>query len=1044
MVSWAAIFTKRGFNFHYQGTVEQIGAAVVADWNVGKLITYFYTLFGIWALVFSISFLFLRRIEKNKEMGQVFSNLAVLGIALNVLVIFPFFSIPGQTLLKLILLSGLSLFLVFFIIFQSFFYYLQRISKTSLVITAIDFFIVFSLLFNFLDFNKWKLLGVLIIGVISSVTIQLTISTLRIKAKTLLNGLLAFLPVTLFLTSEISNNLIFRFQLNPFFMVVPFFVILVVGGFCILKGIFSNSLPTLFLSGIALLSVLQPLWIPVHADIFESANYSILISDFLNFGTLPLVGHFGGHMLQGVLEGIFYGLISGDKFGAIFSPWFSYISIPLATWGFYSITRSALRDEFLSLIVTLSFPIFWFIPSPLSFGFLVVLAALKVHKEGTYTGHFLLCLASLMACLMALDVGVSFVLATFFTIILFEKKNKIKKLAITVSAFLTFCLLVWVVLCFSQDASPFKVIRSFLRIVSSNPHWAYPTLGDPAVPMYSFFYLFLPVCVLVISGSLLTLRPRLSSSLLFLIILLAFAYFLNFQRTLVRHGVAEGWHSWRVLLWTAPLFLCFSLYYLSVLNKKILLTSITSILIIFNLIMGANTYQSAFLLPNLFSNLCSFSFSSYKTYKDNPVSYKGSKTRARFSNLDILSEAVDLDRVLNALLRKEEYYLDFSNKTFLYSLIGRRNIFYPSQIPAQINSKEGQREVIEKLENGKVPIVVLPKDNKYLNMYLDGIPHNIRHYIIISYIYHNYLPLISTARNILWARRDLYQDLSQRIKCKIQRQSQVLEIVIPKDLSILLGRDCKISSKDGKILVSSEKPDPQILNFEKLLPTKLQEPKPNLLTFHYKTNHGGVAQLFYASKDGLFTEEHSIKQEIKGTGKASFALPYSFEGKLRLDPPRGDFEILSITLENDIENFTPDQVLHRKEGLVYSLGHLPRLMAPAAEIVYKEGTPVHLVRNEDEIKGESKLSLTSTGGKLLVLSIHSEISEGKASLEIFSSSPANKSTFNFLIKGGKYFYAFWINADFAEAVAKDLNFRIIIPKNSTVKGAWLLNEDALL
>ena len=40
------------------------------------------------------------------------------------------------------------------------------------------------------------------------------------------------------------------------------------------------------------------------ADLFEKANASILTSDFLNFGAIPIVEHYGGHMMSQVWEGI--------------------------------------------------------------------------------------------------------------------------------------------------------------------------------------------------------------------------------------------------------------------------------------------------------------------------------------------------------------------------------------------------------------------------------------------------------------------------------------------------------------------------------------------------------------------------------------------------------------------------------------------------------------------------------------------------------------------------------------------------------------------
>ena len=85
----------------------------------------------------------------------------------------------------------------------------------------------------------------------------------------------------------------------------------------------------LLIWGFALLTWQVPSSFARYPDWFEHANAATLISDFLNFNIIPIVGHYGGHMMSGVWEGIFYGIINNDFYNAGFSPYDGWLSNPL-------------------------------------------------------------------------------------------------------------------------------------------------------------------------------------------------------------------------------------------------------------------------------------------------------------------------------------------------------------------------------------------------------------------------------------------------------------------------------------------------------------------------------------------------------------------------------------------------------------------------------------------------------------------------------------------------------------------------------------------
>ena len=80
------------------------------------------------------------------------------------------------------------------------------------------------------------------------------------------------------------------------------------------------------------------------------------------------------------------------------------------------------------------------------------------------------------------------------------------------------------------------------------------------------------------------------------------------------------------------------------------------------------------------------------------------------------------DTSINNYLNEESTYLDLSNQTLLYALLGREKPVYINQSPGLLSGEQSQQlfiEQIEKYEHG-VPVVLKAKD-KLLSEILDGI-----------------------------------------------------------------------------------------------------------------------------------------------------------------------------------------------------------------------------------------------------------------------------------------------------------------------------------
>ena len=230
-----------------------------------------------------------------------------------------------------------------------------------------------------------------------------------------------------------------------------------------------------------------------NADIFESANASILVSDFLNFGKIPIIEHYGGHMMSGVWEGIIYGIANNDFSGAIFSPYAGYIATVIAVLFYYLFKMVC--DEDAGIFAVLFFP-FYKSYSYWGFALLMCLGVSAFVKKNTYLRMNLFWLATVWCVLYRLDVGFAFTLACMTAILLyiFIEKNisALKQFVFTLLAWAIVGGASWFGLCIFKRINPVSRLLEFLMINLSNQNWAYSGIGDTSLFVFSVVYIFIP------------------------------------------------------------------------------------------------------------------------------------------------------------------------------------------------------------------------------------------------------------------------------------------------------------------------------------------------------------------------------------------------------------------------------------------------------------------------------------------------------------------------------------------------------------------------
>lgn len=556
----------------------------------------------------------------------------------------------------------------------------------------------------------------------------------------------------------------------------------------------------LFVFGVSCLSIQIPLSTTYNPDLFEAANSSILVSDLLHFGKIPIVEHYGGHMMTSVWEALVYGLVNRDYAGAIVSP-YSEILRPFLVVLFYFLVREV-WDEKAAPIVALLFPFydFW---SYYGMGMMTCLLAAAFIKKNTYFRAFLVWTAFIWCALYRLDLGFAFGMSLTVSLCVYiiaaKNRTALKQLSITLGIWAGTGISAWCILCFLKRINPIYRVIEFLLISLSNQNWAYPGIGNTANTLFSWSYIFVPVTVSI--GLLLTIfsrkmRDRIGYGHWIILLIFGLSYFANFSRGLVRHSLAEM--AIPRVIWCGYLFIAL---FVSAFrdNRKMFLPVFMFLILCSTLFVQDTNYASVSIAENAVVTPASiieswekgrFSEEDYeeKKYEQDLVLSDGGfvekedlltdhymtlweKIRSdgvkvrRVELEESLEEYVDKYKiVITALLEEHETFVDFMNKSLLYSLLNREDPVYVTQSPLQLSGEFTQKEFVKEIAG--VPLVLMPidQDNYRMSNSLDGLTNAYRYYKVAEYIFQNYQPLCRYGNDFsVWCLKDRADEYKDRL-----------------------------------------------------------------------------------------------------------------------------------------------------------------------------------------------------------------------------------------------------------------------------------------
>lgn len=648
------------------------------------------------------------------------------------------------------------------------------------------------------------------------------------------------------------------------------------------------------------------------ADLFETANSSILISDFLKFGDIPIIQHYGGHMMTGVWEGIVYGLINKDFVGAALSPYAGYISTLIALC-FYSLL-SRLWNKDAAFLTTLFFP-FYNSLGNWGLGILLCLALMNFIRENSYFRAVVFWLSAVWITLYRLDLGFAFLAAGIIASVLYIIQNKnLKALRLMLLAMISVGAVIggfWFAVCVYRNVDPISRLKEFLLISASNLNWANTGIGDSGLSMFSWTYLFIPflvvVCMLYVVFSA-KFKESISKECWVLLLVLGFSFIYNYSRGLVRHTLVES--QLTLIMWTAYIF--FAVLAMSVKNNPKLFLPVLSAFILCNtLFLTDNNFNERSLADNSVSKMGTF----VDTWHTDRFAEQGSCTiwakynknqevikRVKYSSS--LNAAVrGYNVVVNGLLDDSETFVDFINKTFVYSSMGREDPVYVSQSPLQISGEFTQEQFVKEIEG--VPIVLMPRDANNIGSSeaLDGIPNSVRYYKIAEYIYRHYVPLCTYEDKFaVWCLPERYNNLAKKVKALSRSGNDIKEGLL--DASKISAKNVKvIGNADGSVNINSTGDDPAIYNIQNLfeLSNYVNKNDTDLkIAVNYETDTEGTMQLYYTTNNGeSYTTDKVVSDELKGKGTAWFTIPgATVYTHIRMNIPEGsNVRITSLRMD---------------------------------------------------------------------------------------------------------------------------------------------------
>lgn len=690
-------------------------------------------------------------------------------------------------------------------------------------------------------------------------------------------------------------------------------------------------------------------------EFFESANHALSLDQFFNFGKLPFIETYDAHMLNLQLFPFLNSLISGYELYTPFlynSYLFLLFSIP-----FFICLRHLLGRE-LALLVLLVVPSLSYIINPIYvYALFPVFVFIKYRHTLTIQNYFVLWLAAFCLCLFRLDTGVAAFGGMIVTMLLYHylvKRINLKQGFVTLIITGSFFVFLFIFLTLIKGISPLSRLHEFFITSLSNQNWAYNTIGDPNNWLVIISYIIIPVLNMFYSIYVVLkvkVHGKIKSVPFILFCFLTLFYYINISRGVIRHSYYEG-----TLIFTySTLFAAiFSSLFVDK-NFRLISFKFTGKVIILFITAIVLPHATDFIFvdgtPHVpaYKSLIhqSYEYNNYWAAYDTNIDLKGTRV-AGSSN----PHALRFKEMLDTLLEEDETYFDLSSFNLFYAITERSTFTYVNQSPLLLNGDKSQEYVLSDLMSDPPPIAIVPIQNGHWSI-IDGMNVNYKYYILSSWIYKNYKPLVRLHYFDVFSRNDLHQ----LFMSKLEQDGRHVELIGSYPSHSIMQKET-----EAGIEIEQNGIDPHI--FDLLKDTYSEGLFNPTVSISILSENAGSIDLFYKTieNNNLYNGNDFKRYNIvEGINQIVISIPGSLTN-LRIDNDvKGKMLIQNISIS------TGFNIIKRiPEAQLFNLGQIPFLWTNRGANDYRSHERQYIVSLEgiSHIFNEMILKINSSTNDL--------------------------------------------------------------------------------
>ncbi len=510
-----------------------------------------------------------------------------------------------------------------------------------------------------------------------------------------------------------------------------------------------------------------------YSNLYEMGNGTVAADTILS-GKVPVVDYFSAHALSDVWTKILYCFIHSDINGIFVDP-YGGLTVLVALLILFYIMQKIFNKGVAMLFVSI-YPFLFSDIKAVSICFLTIALLVRLLESECLKLRMYVTFwcGTLLSAFMVYDegmtLGIASILAYIIILALEKKWRRIKQFIFAGTLVGSVAFIFYFFYCWTTGLSVFSRIKEWISVsLGSNTTWAIFSFGDVSSFAFLVCYFIVPTCAVgILSITIIQfMRTKSYPILAGVTIAFAIAEILYIPRGIVFHNLYFGSGKGGVLLNFIHYTISFFVLYELTLIEKSYVKKVFSWLCVFSLmILGEGAFVTGTLPTLNFTLYAGSSISSENIKLSDDMS--GIKGQKRIVCDTQTSELVDsFQRIFDALLEKDETFLDFANITSLYSLTGKQRPFYVGQSPSLLTDLYSQKCFINEISRHKVPLAVLGTTDVAFTQQMILVPHNIRYYTVAEYIYSNFRPLVLAGDFAIWCEKENYDEF----KCILEKNN---------------------------------------------------------------------------------------------------------------------------------------------------------------------------------------------------------------------------------------------------------------------------------